>query len=165
MDDVSGSAFLSLIWGLPIIIGISILSIPFIIVAAITGIPLDIVVKSILVFGIAVFVVWIFCRYQIIENGIVGLIAGTLVYKHFSWHPVACILIGASVIGLLFLVTYLKIGLTIKTIIFSSIVTFFAYGIFYSDSGLFPAPDNVWRVTFCIIFFLENLYIRFYPCD
>ena len=31
MDDVSGSAFLSLILGLPIIIGISILSIPFII--------------------------------------------------------------------------------------------------------------------------------------
>ena len=72
MDDVSGSAFLSLILGLPIIIGISILSIPFIIVAAVTGISLDIVVKSILVFGLAVFIIWIFCRYQIIENGIVG---------------------------------------------------------------------------------------------
>lgn len=165
MDDISGSAFLSLIWGLPIIIGISILSIPFIIVAAVTGVSLDVVVKSILVFGIAVFIVWIFARYQIIENGIVGLIAGTLVYKHFSWHPVACILIGGTIVGLLFLVTYLKIGLIIKTVIFSSIVTFFAYAIFYSDSGLLPAPDNVWRVTFCIIFFLENLYIRFCPCD
>ncbi len=89
MGDVSGSTFLSIILGLPIIIGITVLSIPFIIVAAITGISLDIVVKSILVFGIAVFIVWIFGRYQIIENGIVGLIAGTLVYKHFhgiQWH-------------------------------------------------------------------------------
>ena len=163
MGDVSGSTFLSIILGLPIIIGITVLSIPFIIVAAITGISLDIVVKSILVFGIAVFIVWIFGRYQIIENGIVGLIAVTLVYKHFSCHPVACILIGATIVGLLFLVTYLKIGLIIKTVIFSLIVTFFAYAIFYSDSGLLPAPDNVWRVTFCIIFFLENLYIRFCP--
>ncbi len=119
-----------------------------------------IVIKNIFVFGFAAFWIWFFSAHQIIENGIVGLIVGTLMYKHFEWHPFFCILIGACACGILFLITSLRVGLFIKTIIFSIIVTFFAYVVFYSEYGLIPSLDAVWQVAFSIIFFLENLYIR-----
>ncbi len=159
-DEIAANTFFSLIFGFPIIIGISIICIPFILVSVFTGISLEIIVKSVIVFGIAVFLVWLFSKHQIIENGIVGLIVGTLIYKYFSWHPVFCILAGICVIGLLFLITNLDVGFWIKTIIFSLIVTFFVFGAFYSNSGLFPASDNIWKISFFIVFLLENLYIR-----
>lgn len=160
-DEVTSSTIASLILGLPILVGISILFVPFIIIAGFIGVPIDIMIKSVLAFGAAVFLVWIFSRHQIIENGIVGLILGRLVYTHFKWHPVFCILIGLGVIGFLFFFSSLKIGFWIKTGIFSLIVTVLVYGAFYSDSGIYPASDNIWRVTFFIVFLLENIYIRF----
>ncbi len=45
-------------------------------------------------------------------------------------------------------------------ILFSLLITIIVYTIFYSKTGLFPASDNIWRVSFVIVFLLENLYIR-----
>lgn len=159
-DEITSSTILTIILGAPIMIGIGILAIPLIIVAGIIGIPISTLIKSLLVFGAAVFFVWLFSRHQIIENGIVGLIAGSLVYSHFKIHPVLCILIGLAAIGLLFLISGFNIGFWIKAIIFSIIISFFVWGACYAKGGLLPAEDNIWSISFFIIFFLENIFIR-----
>lgn len=159
-DEVMTDGIVALILGAPIIIGIVILSIPILIVSGITGIDEGVLVKNLLVFAIAVFLVWLFSRFQIIENGIVALIAGTLVHKYFGWHSLVCILVGLVVLGLLFYITSGKIGFWIKTIPFSLIITAIVYFMFYSEVGLFPLTDKIWKITFLIVFFLENIFIR-----
>lgn len=159
-DEISTKTFIGMILGIPIFIGFCILIIPFVIIAAITGVPMDILIKNLAIFALAVFLVYLFSKHQIIENGIVGLIVGSLIHTHFKWHPVACILIGVTVVGLLFFISYLGIGFWIKTIIFSSIVTFMVFMCIYSEAGLFPLPDMIWKVSFFIVFFLENIFIR-----
>lgn len=159
-DEIFINATVGMILGIPILIGAIILATPFAIISLITGVPLSILLKNLLIFVVAVFCVWLFSKYQIIENGIVGLIIGTLVHTYFKWHSIACILIGISVVGLLFLVTYIKIGFWIKTILFSVIVTFIVFVCIYSEDGLFPLPDIIWKMSFLIIFFLENIFIR-----
>lgn len=155
-----GGMMLGMIFGIPLMLGIGILMLPLIIVSCIIGIPPETLIQTLLVFGIAVFIVWLFSKFQIIENGIVGFICGWLVYAYLKWHPVFCILIGLVVVGAFFGVTKLKVGFWIKTILFSLLITIIVYTIFYSKTGLFPASDNIWRVSFFIIFLLENLYIR-----
>ena len=159
-DDLFVETVIGLIWGIPKLVGISILAVPFLIISAILDIPSVTLIQNLLAFGIAVFLVWLFSKFQIIENGIFGLILGFAVYMNFKWHPVACILIGVAAAGLLFLVTSIKIGFWIKTISFSLIITFIVYAIFYSKWGLFSLPDMVWKITFFIVFLLENLFIR-----
>ena len=159
-DDIMTDGIISLIFGAPLIIGIVILSIPILIVSSITGIDEGVLVTNLLVFAIAVFLVWLFSRFQIIENGIVALIAGTLVHTYFKWHPLICILVGLMVLGLLFYITCRKIGFWIKTIPFSLIITVIVYLIFYEEVGLFPLPDKIWKISFFIVFFLENIFIR-----
>lgn len=159
-DEITSSTILTIILGAPIMIGIGIIAVPFIIIAGIIGIPISTLIKSLLVFGVAVFFVWLFSKHQIIENGIVGLIVGSLVYSHFKIHPIFCILIGLGIIALLFLISGFSFGFWIKAVIFSLIVSFFVWGAFYSKSGLLPAQDNIWSISFFIIFFLENIYIR-----
>ena len=159
-DEVMTDGIVALILGAPIIIGIVILSIPILIVSGITGIDEGVLVKNLLVFAIAVFLVWLFSRFQIIENGIVALIAGTLVHKYFGWHSLVCILIGLMAVGLLFYITSRKIGFWIKTIPFSLIITVIVYFVFYSEEGFFTLPDKIWKVSFFIVFFLENIFIR-----
>lgn len=165
MTNISDNLFLSttlgFILGIPVFIGIIIIAIPLLIVSFITEIPIVTLMQNLLAFAVAVFFIWLFSKYQIIENGIVGLIIGSSVYAHFKWHPVACILIGVVTIGLLFLISYISIGFWIKTISFSLIVTFFVYAFIYSEWGLFPLPDMVWKITFFIIFLLENIFIRY----
>lgn len=160
-DSIFKGTIFGMIFGIPVLIGIAILSLPIILVSCITGIDEGVLVINLSVFAIAVFLVWLFSRFQIIENGIVALIAGTLVHTYFKWHPLACILIGAMVAGLLFYITSIKIGFWIKTILFSFIITVIVYGIFYAEVGLFPLPDKIWKISFFIVFFLENIFIRF----
>ena len=159
-DDIATSSLIGIILGIPIFVGIAILAIPFIIISDISGVPMHILIQSLLIFAVAVFLVWLFSRHQIIENGIVGLIVGSLVHTYFQWHSVVCILIGLAIVGLLFFVSYIKIGFWIKTILFSVVVTFMVYVVLYSDVGLFPLPDRIWKIAFAIIFFLENIFIR-----
>ena len=159
-DDLFVETVIGLIWGIPKLVGISILAVPFLIISAILDIPTVTLIQNLLAFAIAVFLVWLFSKFQIIENGIFGLILGFAVYMNFKWHPVACILIGVAAAGLLFLVTSIKIGFWIRTISFSLIITFIVYAIFYSKWGLFSLPDMVWKITFFIVFLLENLFIR-----
>lgn len=159
-DDLFVETVIGLICGIPKLVGISILAVPFLIISAILDIPTVTLIQNLLAFAIAVFLVWLFSKFQIIENGIFGLILGFAVYMNFKWHPVACILIGVAAAGLLFLVTSIKIGFWIKTISFSLIITFIVYAIFYSKWGLFSLPDMVWKITFFIVFLLENLFIR-----
>lgn len=159
-DDLFVETVIGLIWGIPKLVGISILAVPFLIISAILDIPTVTLIQNLLAFAIAVFLVWLFSKFQIIENGIFGLILGFAVYINFKWHLVACILIGVAAAGLLFLVTSIKIGFWIKTISFSLIITFIVYAIFYSKWGLFSLPDMVWKITFFIVFLLENLFIR-----
>lgn len=160
-DDLAGEVILTGLLGIPIMFMIVILAIPLVIVSCITGVPVITLAQNLFVFGIAVFVVWLFSRYQIIENGIMGLLAGVLVNKCLKWHPVVCIIIGAIVVAAFFAVCFVKIGFWIKTVIFSLIITLIVYAIVYSDYGLFPASDTVWRITFFIVFLLENIVIRF----
>ena len=159
-DEITSSAILTIILGAPIMIGIGIIAVPIIIIAGIIGIPISILVKSLLVFGVAVFFVWLFGKHQIIENGIVGLIVGSLIYSHFKIHPIFCILIGLGIIALLFFISGFNFGFWTKAVIFSLIVSFLVWGAFYSKSGLLPAQDNIWSISFFIVFFLENIYIR-----
>ena len=149
-----------MIFGIPIVVGIAALAIPFFLISCIIGIPFETLMQTLLVFGIAVFIVWLFSRFQIIENGIVGFICGWLTYSYLKLHPVFCILVGAAVAGTFFGIVKLKVGFWVKTILFSLLITIIVYLIFYSKVGLFPASDNIWRVSFFIIFLLENLYIR-----
>lgn len=144
-----------------IALGILIVGIPLGGVAMITGASEVVILKYSLVFAGAAFLVWLFSKYQFIENGIVGLMLGSSVYKHFEWHPVACILIGAAAIAGLFYITYIKVGFWIKAAIFSIINTLLVYMIFYSEGGVLQLPDNIWRVSVFIILLLENMYIRF----
>lgn len=164
-DSLAKETFLGAIVGIPLLAGIIILLLPFILISVATGMPLEILVKNVLIFCIAIFLIWLFSKHQIIENGIVGLIVGILVYGHFKLHPVFCILIGAAVVGLLFFVCVNKIIFGVKTIVFSLIVTFLVYASIYSDQGLFPAADTIWKVFFFIIFLLENLFIRICTYD
>ena len=159
-DDLAASSIMGIIFGFPLIIGIAILAIPFVIISCITEVPMLTLMQNLLAFVAAVFFVWLFSKHQIIENGIVGLIVGSLIYKYFKWHPVACILIGVIVVGLLFVISYIKIGFWIKTILFSLIVTFMVFMCIYSHVGLLPLPDMIWKIAFFIIFFLENVFIR-----
>lgn len=159
-DDLAAGSIVGMIFGLPIFIGIAILAIPFLIISFITDVPMLTLMQNLLAFVIAVFFVWIFSKHQIIENGIVGLIAGSAVHTYLKWHPVACILIGVIVTGLLFFISRIKVGFWIKTILFSLIVTFIVFICIYSDMGLLPLPDMIWKVSFFIIFILENLFIR-----
>ena len=159
-DDIFTNTIVGMILSIPLIVGIIILGIPVLIVSCITGIDDTILIQNLFVFAIAVFLVWLFSRFQIIENGILGLIVGSMVHKHFEWHPVFCCLIGITIVGLLFFISYIKIGFWIKTIPFSLIVTFFVYLFIYSEAGLFPLPDMIWQISFAIIFFLENIFIR-----
>lgn len=159
-DEAVTKGFAAMILGIPLFIGIGILIIPFVIVSCITDVPMDILIKNLAIFALAVFLVYLFSKHQIIENGIVGLTVGSLVYTYFKWHPIACILIGVTVVGLLFFITYRKIGFWIKTILFSLIVTFMVFMCIYSKVGFFPLPDMIWKVSFFIVFFLENIFIR-----
>ncbi len=159
-DGIFKSTILGLIFGIPIFVGLAVLSIPFMIISIITGVSMGIIIKNLLVFAVVAFFVWVFSRFQIIENGLTGLAAGTLVYIYFKWHPLVCVLIGVATIGLLFLISNIKIGFWIKTILFSMIVTLLVYMCIYSDTGLFPLSDMVWKTAFIIIFFLENIFIR-----
>lgn len=159
-DSIFTSTIVGMILGIPVLLGIVILSIPFLVISCITNIPMDVLLKNLAVFVIAVFLVWLFSRYQIIENGLVGFIVGLLVYKNFQWHSLICILIGIGITGLLFFVSYIKIGFWIKTILFSVIVTFLVFAFIYSDAGLLPLPDMIWKISFVVIFFLENIFIR-----
>ena len=159
-DDVFASTIVTFIFGIPVFIGIAILAIPFVIVSFITDVPMLTLIQNLLAFAIAVFLVWLFSKHQIIENGIVGLIIGAAVYIYFKWHPVACILIGVAAAGLLFLIPRIKIGFWIKTISFSLFITLIVYAVIYSKWGLLPLPDMVWKITFFIIFLLENIFIR-----
>lgn len=159
-DDIATSSLIGMILGIPIFVGIAILAIPFIIISGIIGVPTQVLIKSLLIFAVALILVWLFSRHQIIENGIVGLIVGSLVHTYFQWHSVVCILIGVAIVGLLFLFSNIKIGFWIKTILFSVVVTFMVFVVLYSDAGLFPLPDMIWKIAFIIIFFLENIFIR-----
>lgn len=159
-DEVASSTIVSLILGVPIMIGIGILLIPFIIISGIIGVPIGTLIKSILIFVIAILLVWFFCKHQIIENGIVGLIVGSQIYTHFKIHPIFCILIGMGIVGLLFFISYFNFGFWVKAVIFSIIVSFLIWGAFYSNSGLLPAQDKIWSISFFVIFFIENMYIR-----
>lgn len=159
-DDIFKSTILGMIFGIPILIGVSVLAIPFTIISCITGVPVGMIIQNLLIFVIAVFLVWLFSKFQIIENGIVALIVGTLVHTYFGWHPLACILTGVVIVGVLFGVSLIKIGFWIKTILFSVIVTFMVFMSLYSDAGLFPMSDKTWKNVFVIIFFLENILIR-----
>lgn len=159
-DEASVKAFICMILGLPLFIGITILILPFAFVAGITGVPMDILIKNMLVFALAVFLISLFSKHQIIENGIVGLTVGSLIFSYFKWHPIACILIGITVVGLLFFISHIRIGFWIKTISFSLFVTFLVFMSIYSKAGLLPLPDMIWKVSFFIVFFLENIFIR-----
>lgn len=159
-DDISAGSLIGMILGIPIFFGIAILAIPFVIISGFTGVPMHILIQNLLVFAAAVFFVWLFSRLQIIENGIVGLIVGSLAHTYLQWHSVACILIGVAVAGFLFFISYIHIGFWIKTILFSSVVTLIVFVVLYSDAGLFPLPDMIWKVAFAVIFFLENIFIR-----
>lgn len=159
-DELAAGTIIGLIFGIPVMLGIALLAFPFIIISFITGTPFLTLMQNLLAFAVAVFLVWLFSKYQLIENGIVGLIIGIVVYNNFKWHPVVCILIGAAIMGILFLITYIKIGFWIKTILFSLIITFIVYLAIYSDVGLMPLPDMIWKISFFIIFILENIYIR-----
>lgn len=159
-DEITSSTILTIILGAPIMIGIGIIAMPIIIIAGIIGIPISTLIKSLLAFGVAVFFVWLFSKHQIIENGIVGLIVGSLVYSHFKIHPIFCILIGLGIIVLLFLISGFSFGFWTKAVIFSLIVSFFVWGAFYSKYGLLPAQDNIWSISFFIFFLLENIFIR-----
>lgn len=159
-DDVFKSAIWGMIFSIPIFIGVAVLSIPFLIVSFITGVEVDILIRNLLIFAIAVFLVWLFSRFQIIENGIVGLVVGEVVHVQLKWHSLACILTGVAVVGLLFFISRIKIGFWIKTILFSLIITFLVFLCLYSKEGLFPLSDMVWKTAFIIIFFLENIFIR-----
>ncbi len=158
-DTIIGM-ILGIILGAPIIIVISILVIPFAIISLITGIPTIILLLNLSVFIVGLVVVGLLSRFQIIENGIVGMIAGLLVYTFLKWHALACISIGVAVVGVLFFITNIKVGFWIKTILFSVIETFIVFMCIYSESGLFPTSDMVWKVFFVIVFFLENIFIR-----
>lgn len=159
-DDLFVGTLAGLIFGIPVLIGIAILAIPVVIISFIIDVPTLTLVQNLLAFAIAVFLVWLFSKHQFIENGIVGLIIGSAVYINFKWHPVACILIGVAAAGLLFLIPCIKIGFWIKTISFSLIITLIVYAVIYSEWGLLPLPDMVWKITFFIIFLLENIFIR-----
>ena len=159
-DDLLTGSLIGIMLGFPLFIGIAILAIPFIIISCIIGVPMHILMQNLLVFAAAAFFVWLFSKHQIIENGIVGLIVGSLVHTYLQWHSVVCILIGVSVVGFLFLISHINIGFWIKTILFSSIVTLIVFVVLYSDVGLFPLPDVIWKIAFAIIFFLENIFIR-----
>ncbi len=159
-DDLFAGTVIGFIWGIPKLIGISILALPFVIVSSITDVPVLTLVQNLFAFTIAIFLVWLFSKYQIIENGIVGLVIGFTVYINFTWHPVVCILIGLVAAGLLFLITAIKVGFWMKTISFSLIITLIVYAVIYSESGILPLPDMIWKITFFITFLLENLFIR-----
>lgn len=159
-DGIFKGTILGMIFGIPVLIGIGILAIPFAVISLITGVPIGIIIQNLLVFVIAVFFVWLFSRFQIIENVIAGLVAGAAVYLCFKWHPLVCILIGAMTIGFLIFISHIMIGFWIKTIIFSVIVTFMVFMFLYSDAGLFPMSDKIWKIAFGIIFFLENILLR-----
>ena len=159
-DDAMKGSIIGIIVGAPIIIGLTILAIPFAIISFITDVPMAVLLQNLAAFVLVLIFVGLLSKYQIIENGIVGLIAGTLAYTYFKWHSLAAILFGIAVVGFLFFISYKKVGFWIKTIIFSTIVTFIAFMFMYSEIGLFPLPDMIWKTAFVIIFFLENILIR-----
>lgn len=159
-DDIFSGSIVGIILGLPIFVGIGILAIPFLIISGITGVPMHIIIQNMLIFVVAMFIIGLLSRYQIIENTIVGLIIGLAAYKYWGWHSFVCILIGVTVVGILFFITHIKIGFWLKTLLFSIVVTFLVFMSLYSDVGLFPMSDKIWKTAFVIIFFLENLFIR-----
>lgn len=159
-DDIFSSTIAGMILGLPILIGIAILSIPFVIISGATGVPMHILLKNFLAFAIALFIIWLLSRYQIIENGMIGLIVGLAAHTYWGWHSFACVLIGVAVVGILFFISYIKIGFWIKTILFSATVTFIVFMTLYSDTGLLPMQDKIWKSAFAVLFFLENIFIR-----
>lgn len=61
------------ILAIPKLVGITILAVPFLIISSILDIPTITLVQNLLAFAIAVFLVWLFSKFQIIENGIFGL--------------------------------------------------------------------------------------------
>ena len=159
-DDIFAGSIVGIILGLPIFAGIGILAISFLIISGITGVPMHIIIQNLLVFVIAMLIIGLLSRYQIIENVNVGLMIGLAAYKYWGWHSLVCVLIGATAVGLLFFISNIKIGFVIKTLLFSVAVTFLVFMSLYSDVGLFPMSDKIWRIAFVIIFFLENLFIR-----
>lgn len=159
-DDIFKSTIVGIILGLPIFVGIGILAIPFLIISGITGVPMSIIIQNLVIFVIAMLIIGLLSRYQIIENVIVGLVISLAAYKYWGWHSLVCILIGAIAVGLLFLISNIKLGFIIKTLLFSVVVTFLVFMSLYSDAGLFPISDKIWKTAFAIIFFLENLFIR-----
>ncbi|MBD5508685.1 MAG: hypothetical protein HDR05_11740 [Lachnospiraceae bacterium] len=77
-DGIFTGSIIGMILGISIFIGIAILAIPFMIISCITDVPMSILLQNLAVFAIAVFLIWLFSKHQIIENGIVGLIVGSL---------------------------------------------------------------------------------------
>lgn len=64
-DEIFGSALISMIVGLPLVRGIVVLLLPFVIVSGIIGIPVEILLQSVLVFGVAIFFVWLFSDFKL----------------------------------------------------------------------------------------------------
>lgn len=160
-DDVTAMpTFLALLLGIPVVVGAFILLLPLIIIAGLTQADPVAVVKGVSVFVVAILLIRLFSKYQIIENGICGIILGVVLYNHSGLHPVFCILAGIGGVIALFVLSELKVFYLVKTGIFSIINTLLIYCIIYSQDGLYPAQDTIWAVTFFIVFLLENLFIR-----
>ena len=159
-DDILLPSFLIMLLGLPIALGAFIISLPLCIVAIITQAAPITIIKSVLIFAVATLCVRLFSKYQILENGIWGLLSFAFFYIQYNWHPVFCIVIGASVIIALCELSKFKVFYWIKTIVFSIINTWFIYYLIYAENGLYPAQDKIWAITFFIVFLVENLYIR-----
>lgn len=83
-DGIYSRSIVGMILGIPILIGIAIFAIPFVIISCITGVPMSILLQNLVIFAIAVFLVWLFSKHQIIENGTVGLIVGLLVHTYMT---------------------------------------------------------------------------------
>lgn len=159
-DDILLPSFLIMLLGLPIALGAFIISLPLGIVAIITQTDPITIIKGVLIFVIATFCVRLFSKHQILESGICGLLFFAFFFIQYNWHPVFCIAIGAGVVIALYELSKFKVFYWIKTIIFSIINTLIIYYLIYSESGLYPAQDKIWAITFFIVFLIENLYIR-----
>lgn len=164
MKNVSDQLFLSyiisIIAGIPLVLGIIILVAPLIIIAGTMHINPTILIKTMFVFAVAFYLVKFFSKYQFIENGIVGLGIGTLMLMKFNWSPLLSIIIGMSIFAALFLLLKFNTFFWIKTILFSLIITTGIYLVLYSSRGISPVENKVWKICVFVIFLIENIYVR-----
>ena len=65
-DDTFKSAIIGMILGAPIVIGITILAIPFGIISLITGVPMIILLQNLAAFVLVLILVGLLSRYQIL---------------------------------------------------------------------------------------------------